>query len=456
MATGPKGEKMARKPTSTDRTAPKATRLTNTNLSTVASRDRLKVRESPYWQKLDKGCHIGIRKMTAGSEIWWAKYNAPGTTATLKKQLGEFGNLPRNERFSAAKMAAEAWFETAGRIGRPKEVTVKDACAAYAKHKREADGHDPAVDVEGRFERWVNNAAIGKIALSKLTSRHVEAWRKSLEQQPAKISRDDRKTPLTRPRSMHTVNRDMTTLRAALNYSKRKKLVASDDAWAEALKPLTKQKPPEDDEDAEAAEEDARLGHHNVELTIDHRTALLAAADPEIRPFLQAMSLLPVRPGALARLTVGRLDSKNSLLSIGRDKAGSGRTLPLPATTLRVFEAAAKDKPRNALLFQRANGTRWNKDSWKGPVKDAVRASGIPPEATIYTVRHSVITDLVVGGLDLATVAKLAGTSLLMIDKHYHKLVKSRATAALSALQIAAPSPPAPAPPVDFGDGDLI
>jgi site-specific recombinase XerD len=71
-------------------------------------------------------------------------------------------------------------------------------------------------------------------------------------------------------------------------------------------------------------------------------------------------------------------------------------------------------------------------------------------------VRHSVITDLVIGGLDLATVAKLAGTSLLMIDKHYHKLVKSRATAALSALQIAAlPAPSAP-PRVNFGDGHLI
>lgn len=447
---------MARKPKENTDAEPKETRLTNVNLSTVASRDKLKVRESPYWQKLDKGCHLGLRKMTAGSEHWWAKYTAAGTTKTLKQALGEFGNLPRNERFGAAKKAAEEWFETVGRIGRPKELTVKEACAAYSKHKRETDGHEAAVDVEGRFERWVNNASIGKISLSKLASSHLEAWRKTLEQQPAKISRDDRETPLTRPRSWNTVNRDMTALRAALNHAKSKKLVATDDAWAEALKPLTKQKPSEDDEAWEASDEDSRLGHHNIELTLEQRAALLAAANAEIRPFIHAMTLLPVRPGALARLTVGRLDTRNSLLSIGRDKAGSNRTLPLPATTLKVFEAAAQDKPRNALLFQRGNGKRWDKDSWKGPVKDAVIAAGLPPEATIYTVRHSVITDLVVGGLDLATVAKLAGTSLLMIDKHYHKLVKSRATAALSALQIAAPPPPPPPPRVDFDDGDLI
>nr|WP_186329601.1 tyrosine-type recombinase/integrase [Variovorax boronicumulans] len=447
---------MARKPNQIADTELKATRLTNVNLSTVAARDKLKVRESPYWQKLDKGCQLGLRKMTAGSEIWWAKYTAPGTTKTLKEGLGEFGNLPRNERFGAAKKAAEEWFETVGRIGRPKELTVKEACAAYAKHKREADGHDAAVDVEGRFERWVNNAPVGKIALAKLTSSHLDAWRKFMEQQPAKINRDARETPLTRPRSMHTANRDMTALRAALNHAKSEKLVATDDAWAEALKPIKKQKPREDDEDAEATEEDARLGHHNIELTLDQRGALVAATDAEIRPFIQAMSLLPVRPGALARLKVRQLDSRNSLLTIGRDKAGSGRTLPLPETTLKVFEAAAEGKPRSAYLFQRANGKRWDKDSWKGPVKDAVRAAGLPDEATIYTVRHSVITDLVIGGLDLATVAKLAGTSLLMIDRHYHKLVKSRATSALSALLIATPLPPSGPPHVDFDDAHLI
>lgn len=449
---------MSRKPPENVDPEFKATRLTNVNLSTVAARDKLKIRESIYWQKLDKGCHLGVRKMTAGAENWWAKYTAPGTTKTFKKALGELGNLPRNERFGAAKKAAEEWFATVGRIGRPAELTVKEACAAYAKHKRETDGNDAGVDVEGRFERWVNNAPIGKIALSKLTSNNLESWRKSLEKQPAQVSRDDRATPLTRPRSMHTVNRDMTALRAALNHAKSKKLVAADDAWAEALKPLTKQKPLDDYDEAawESAAEDSRLGHYNIELTLAQRTALVASADAEIRPFLQAMTLLPVRPGALARLTVGRLDSRNSLLSVGRDKAGSNRTLPLPEPTLRVFEAAAKDKPRNAFLFQRANGKRWDKDSWKGPVKDAVIAAGLPPEATIYTVRHSVITDLVVGGLDLATVAKLAGTSLLMIDKHYHKLVKSRATAALSALQNSAPTPPAAPPPLDFDDGDLI
>jgi len=449
---------MPRKPKPTEESESKSSRLTNVNLSTVASRDKLKVRESIYWQKIDKGCHLGIRKMTAGSELWWAKYNVPGTPTIIKQRLDELGHLARADQFSAAKKAAEAWFETVGRIGRPKEVTIKEVCAAYAKYKRETDGHEAALDVEGRFERWVNNAPLGKIALSKLSSDDLDSWRNSLEKQPAKISRDDRETPLTRPRSMHTVNRDMTPLRAALNHAKSKKLVATNDAWAEALKPLTKQKPSDgDDEDVvEAAEEDSRLGHHNIELTMEQLTTLIEAASDEIRPFVTAMSLLPVRPGAMARLRVGQLDAKKSALTIGRDKAGGGRTIHLPPETLETFIAAAKDKPRSALLFPRSNGTRWNKDSWKGPVKAAVIAAGLPPEATIYTVRHSVITDLVAEGLDVGATAKLAGTSMLMIDRHYFKLRKERATAALAARQRVLPPSPPPAPAVDYGDENDI
>ena len=41
-------------------------------------------------------------------------------------------------------------------------------------------------------------------------------WRKKLAQTPAKISRDKRETPLTRPRAAGSVNRDMSALRAAL------------------------------------------------------------------------------------------------------------------------------------------------------------------------------------------------------------------------------------------------
>ncbi|MGH8225935.1 MAG: hypothetical protein ACRER1_07275 [Gammaproteobacteria bacterium] len=53
-----------------------------------------------------------------------------------------------------------------------------------------------------------------------------------------------------------------------------------------------------------------------------------------------------------------------------------------------------------------------------------------------YTLRHSTITDLVTGGLDLMTVAQVSGTSAAMIEKHYAHLQREHAAKALSGLAL--------------------
>lgn len=63
-----------------------------------------------------------------------------------------------------------------------------------------------------------------------------------------------------------------------------------------------------------------------------------------------------------------------------------------------------------------------------------MHAAGLPPAATTYTLRHSTITDLVTGGLDLLTVAQLSGTSVAMIERHYGHLQRARAADALAGL----------------------
>jgi site-specific recombinase XerD len=51
-------------------------------------------------------------------------------------------------------------------------------------------------------------------------------------------------------------------------------------------------------------------------------------------------------------------------------------------------------------------------------------------------LRHSTITDLVTGGLDLFTVAKISGTSVAMIEKHYGHLQREHARQALKMLSL--------------------
>ena len=121
---------------------------------------------------------------------------------------------------------------------------------------------------------------------------------------------------------------------------------------------------------------------------------------------------------------------------IGQDKAGAKRRIKLPKSTAAFLIEVAKDKLPQAPLFTRRGGQPWNKEAWKWPVKAEVRAAGLPPSTTAYSLRHSVISDLVHEGLDLLTVAQISGTSVVMIERHYGHRRGEVASTALARLVI--------------------
>jgi site-specific recombinase XerD len=55
-------------------------------------------------------------------------------------------------------------------------------------------------------------------------------------------------------------------------------------------------------------------------------------------------------------------------------------------------------------------------------INDAAASAKLPAATCAYTLRHCVITDLIVGGLDLFHIAKIRGTSIAMIEKNYGHL----------------------------------
>ncbi len=57
------------------------------------------------------------------------------------------------------------------------------------------------------------------------------------------------------------------------------------------------------------------------------------------------------------------------------------------------------------------------------------------PEIVAYTFRHCTIADWCSAGLPIADVAELCGTSIEMIDKHYHKFIRSNFEEQLAGLQ---------------------
>lgn len=381
-----------------------------TDLTTVRTREKLAPRREPYWQRLAMGQFLGFRPSTIGKGgTWIARFYDPDTGRKPIRSLGDFGHLPPSDRHAAAAKEAREWFDHLSHGGSEDDVTIRQVCERYAAKRP---------DAATRFGRYVYADPIASIKLRKLRKHHIEAWRGRLEAMPAMVTRNKTGHAVTRARSVATVNRDMVPFRAALNEALERGEVATAHAWQSALKP---------------AEAKAR---RTLYLDKAERRALLAKLPEDAATFCRGLCLLPLRPGALAALTVADLDARTSTLTIERDKANGDRRILLPAETATLVKAQAKGKLPLAPLFARADGKAWDKDAWKGPVKAAARAAGLPESATAYTLRHSTITDLVSGGLDLLTVAQISGTSVRMIEKHYGHLRSELAQAALAGLAL--------------------
>jgi integrase len=325
--------------------------------------------------------------------------------------IGDFSTLPASEQFDAAKRAAEAWFQQLDAGVSPTSTTVAQSCAAYAEWKRSPKNSPKSKDPEAtakaitaRFKLLVYSDPIAKLKLSELKEKHLAAW----------VTR-----VLALGNSHASYNRDATMLRKALNLARSRREVASDIEWREALKPFP-----------------VKGRGRKLYLTIEERRRLLENASDESRPFLETLCLLPLRAGDPAKLRVEDLDVHHRMLRVPEGKGAEAREIPLPDEAFAHFKKCAKDKLPGAWLVSRANGGPWEKGAWADEVKIAAAGAKLPRSVVATHLRHAVLTDLVKGGLDLMHVAKLAGTSIKMIQENYGHLQNEHARAALKKLTL--------------------
>ena len=390
-----------------------------TKIDTVSARTNLKARHAPYWHKIRTECHLGYRKTTPDSQgTWIARFRDDSG----KYQLHSLGPLdqvtPASRYDMAAKLAGE-WFNRRNLGMSNESITVADACKRYVVKARTENREDAAKDLEGRFRRWVySDKRLSKTAVVKLTPGMLNDWRNKLVKTPALLQ--DKTKEATKPRAASSVNREMAVLKAALNLALEDGHAASDVAWKIKLRPI----------------KDATQ-RRDCYLDIGQRKTLIANAPSDLALLISALSLIPLRPGAVAALTASSFDKRLGVLTVGKDKAGRDRKINLPASTAAFFAEQTRGKLPAAPLLARADGKFWDKDAWKYPFKAAAKAAGLPTDAVTYSLRHSAITDLIaLHRLDTMTVAQLSGTSLAMIEKHYGHLLRDHAADGLSKLAL--------------------
>lgn len=384
-------------------------------ITTVTARAKLGTQHDPHWHRVSTGCYVGFRKMTTTTAgVWVLRVTDPVTGKYVKKSLGALDEYPDHQRFDVAVKAAIEWRDHSDRGGLVQAKTVADACTHYVAHFVETKGEQKAKEVQQRLQRFVlSDPKLAALELTKLTPAIIGAWRTKL----AKTGQMGYGERNGTKRADSTINRDMTTFRAVLNMAYKDGWLTTDFAWRGKLVSIK-------------GAGTARM----LYLSREQRDAFCAHAEPDAANFLRGLCALPLRPGALADLKVGHFNAKLSVLTVGKDKAGGDRNIKLPPNTAALFESVCKGRPQSAYAFVRDDGEQWCKDKWKYPIKYAAAAAGLPRGTTAYTLRHSVITDLVVGGLDLLTVARLSGTSVAMIQAHYGHLRADHAANALAAL----------------------
>jgi integrase len=271
------------------------------NLSTLASRSRLKVSLKPHWSSIDEGITLGYRKGAVGG-LW-----------VLRIYLGD--NDYHRESFAIADdhVAADGTrvlnFQQAKRralelaaAAPPGPLVVAEAMAAYFK-RREQKGSNAALD-KRRAEMHIL-PTLGSVPVDALTRTMLEDWLASM------VKGD---TPDKIRAARASANRTLVILKAGLNAAHKADLCASDRAW-KAVEPFADTNKP-------------RLRFFDrAEIT----RIFNATGATDFGRLCRAALFSGIRYGDLCRLTVGDFDVDSGTIWVVQSKTGAARRIVLTA-----------------------------------------------------------------------------------------------------------------------------
>jgi len=348
----------------------------------VKVRAALKPRREPYWGvPLELNRSLGYRKIDAQRGSWVARRKDEGKCSykALGAESEAFG-------YQEAKEAASRWFGDVDQGVATEDYTVAAVCELYCEDRERQKGEATAHDARMRFKRTVNDTTLGRMLVAKVRAHHVKSWFHALDLSKA------------------SANRTLIALKAALNFAADQRLVtpAARQEWRD-VKPF----------------KDAGK-RRDLYLDLTQRRALLKAATGALRDLIEATMLTGARAGELTGARRSAFDARQRSIVLS-GKTGT-RTVPLSPAAVTLFERLAKAKLPTAFLLTRDDGKQWAHSDWDELVRDAAKEAELPKGVCLYTLRHSFITQAITDGMSILAVARLVGTSVMMVEKHYGHL----------------------------------
>ncbi|WP_198147449.1 tyrosine-type recombinase/integrase [Sphingobium chungbukense] len=367
---------------------------------------------------MSEGFHLGYYR---GKKVakWVARYRPPGKAGGYEKAtLGEADDTQDADAtgvldYRQAQDKAREWLKD--RQGGPKvkaNYTVGDVLDEYIEGFAGKD----LVNTKRRIEKFIR-PALGHIRMDQLTTDHIEKFQRDRAKTPARLrtakGADEQKyrtldTDEDRRKRKASTNRDMTVLKAALNYAFNRRKVPSDSAWR-LVKPFK-------------GVEVARLRY----LTDDEARRVVNAAGPEFRPIVQASLLTGARWGELRRVCCIDVDLLAGTAWLQETKGAAPRVVYLEAEGVELFRQQMAGRKGDDLVFPGPTGERWNDAQQIRRMTDACTAGSVAPAASFHDLRRTYGARLALRGVPMAIIAEALGHKDERITrKHYAHLAPS-------------------------------
>lgn len=137
------------------------------------------------------------------------------------------------------------------------------------------------------------------------------------------------------------------------------------------------------------------------------------------------------RTGELAKVEVADFQPRTRQVVLGNHKTSKSQRDPLPRgitlndEAMAVFDAQCSGKNKKDRVFTTSDGKPWATRSLPARldrVKEIAKQEKlgcVRGSITIYSFRHLWISEIIMAGVDVATVARMAGTSISMIERTY-------------------------------------
>ena len=396
-----------------------ARRVKDKKLENRTSRQALKLQKEPHWKSVDKGFHIGYRKLKKGGGSWIARARLEDKTYKYN-QLGKTDDIQDADGvaifdFWQAQEKARQWYQELSRLEHGVGIanyTVNNALDDYNDY---LDNHSRSPERTKYSVEAYLRPAFGTREVAKLTSREIVEWHKKLaEKKPRKRSafggkvayRDEtgKEEDYKRKRKA-SANRILTILKAALNRAYNEGKVAHDDAWRR-VKPYK------------------NVDHPRVRfLALDECSRLVNACDEDFRTLVQVGLLTGCRWGELINMRVHDFLAETGMLFVSDSKSGKPRHVTLDTQGQQLLKRHVMGRSSGEHLFLRADGEQWGRSHQTRRLKVACERANIKPAISFHILRHTHASQLVQRGVPLPVIAKQLGhADTRVCERHYAHL----------------------------------